>query len=129
MVAPLRPVKQAPIIARTVPIGPGRKYGRLATLRRSLARGFCPPDARYMSAINILVIPGPPALFADGTRNRSAFAGSAKPIDSHHPWRSRYAPPWAFAFAILQTQSGSPAMKPQAPRNDDKIFNRVHQPC
>jgi len=26
----------------------------------------------------------------------------------------------AFAFAILQTQSGSPAMKPQAPRNDEQ---------
>ncbi len=25
---------------------------------------------------------------------------------SHHPWRSRYAPPSAFAFAIRQTQSG-----------------------
>jgi len=47
-----------------------------------------------------------------------AFAGFAKPIDLRHPWRSRYAPPWAFAFAILQTQSGSPAMKPQVPRND-----------
>jgi hypothetical protein len=31
----------------------------------------------------------------------------------------------AFAFAILQTQSGSPAMKPRAPRNDDKFSNRV----
>jgi hypothetical protein len=30
-----------------------------------------------------------------------------KPIDSCHPWRSRCTPPAAFAFAILQTQSGS----------------------
>jgi len=34
---------------------------------------------------------------------------NGKPIDSRHPWRSRCASPSAFAFAILQTQSGSAA--------------------
>jgi hypothetical protein len=38
-------------------------------------------------------------------RNRFTVAGM-KPMDSRHPWRSRYAPPAAFAFAVLQTQSG-----------------------
>jgi len=32
---------------------------------------------------------------------------SKKQIDSRHPWRSPFGPPSAFAFAILQTQSGS----------------------
>jgi len=31
---------------------------------------------------------------------------------SRHPWRSRYAPPSAFAFAILQTQSRSDVRDP-----------------
>src|SRR6185437_9708596 len=31
---------------------------------------------------------------------------------SRHPWRSRYAPPAAFAFAILQTQSRSDIRDP-----------------
>jgi hypothetical protein len=31
---------------------------------------------------------------------------SSSPDDSRHPWHSRYAPPSAFAFAILQTPSG-----------------------
>src|SRR6185312_2604470 len=35
------------------------------------------------------------------------IATGLEPIDSRHPWRSRCTPPAAFAFAILQTQSGS----------------------
>jgi hypothetical protein len=35
------------------------------------------------------------------------FLTVAKPIYSRHPWRSPFGPPAAFAFAVLQTQSGS----------------------
>jgi hypothetical protein len=38
------------------------------------------------------------------------------PEYSRHPWRSRYAPPSAFAFAILQTQSRSDIRDPAALR-------------
>ncbi|MBU6478333.1 MAG: hypothetical protein KGQ32_10425, partial [Xanthomonadaceae bacterium] len=34
------------------------------------------------------------------------------PEYSRHPWRSRYTPPAAFAFAILQTQSRSDIRDP-----------------
>jgi hypothetical protein len=37
---------------------------------------------------------------------RHALCSSSRNY-SRHPWRSRCAPPPAFAFAVLQTQSGS----------------------
>jgi hypothetical protein len=50
------------------------------------------------------------------SRNREAISGiqclflyyiAATALDySRHPWRLRFAPPAAFAFAVLQTQSG-----------------------
>jgi hypothetical protein len=45
-------------------------------------------------------------------RNLLSIVEKQQQIDSRHPWRSRYAPPTAFAFAILQTQSGSRTVKP-----------------
>jgi hypothetical protein len=41
------------------------------------------------------------AIFCSSSRNYS-----------RHPWRSRYAPPSAFAFAVLQTQSRSDIRDP-----------------
>ncbi|WHZ17875.1 MAG: hypothetical protein OJF55_000024 [Rhodanobacteraceae bacterium] len=42
-------------------------------------------------------------------QNPESVAMHIRPIDSRHPWRSRCAPPAAFALAILPTQSGSVA--------------------
>jgi len=44
------------------------------------------------------------------------------PEYSRHPWRSRFAPPSAFAFAILQTQSRSDIRNPAS-----FGFNNLHQ--
>ncbi len=44
------------------------------------------------------------------------LAGSKTLGYSRHPWRSPFGPPAAFAFAVLQTQSGSPL---RGVRNDE----------
>jgi len=51
-------------------------------------------------------------------RGSSVFPPTAKsPGYSRHPWRSPSGPPSAFAFAVLQTQSGSPL---RGVRNDEQ---------
>jgi len=81
---------------------------------------------------------------AEGRASRTGAAGldpfrnptfrlqaMGNPIDSRHPWRSRYAPPSAFAFAIpgsspgqaLQTQSGSIAGMRRWPRDGHRKKN------
>jgi hypothetical protein len=59
---------------------------------------------------------GPQGEPRDAANQSALDAAKQQQIDSRHPWRSPYGPPPAFAFAVLQTQSGSYAGKPaQAP--------------
>jgi hypothetical protein len=47
------------------------------------------------------------SLAAEASETKTKVLHSCRTMDeSCHPWRSRCAPPAAFAFAILQTQSG-----------------------
>jgi len=63
------------------------------------------PDQRRIPAMlfrleNLSSFRGRPRCLRTEPGIGPVFTRFAKPIDSRHPWRSRYAPPLAFAFAI-----------------------------